>query len=153
GPKQPEAGAGWSVPASWLAGKWTTSAVLAAAGLATVFLLWGASPSTPAVNDPPAPPAPDDAVAAVVVRESLQEKNLRIFREEVEPQLLSALRQLGSWEPHTIELRAEGTEVIWVVEGTRPLFGTKPPRARARFCVLARDLYSELDLSGTGDWK
>src|SRR5262249_36034630 len=72
---------------------------------------------------------------------------------DVLPKLVPALRQLGG-DVHLVDLRAEGSEVLWLLEGVRPLLGcAKPPRLRGRYCVLARDLYSELDLAGTGEWN
>src|SRR5262249_21501024 len=150
-PNHADAWARVTVAARWLARKWVVWVALAAAGLGTIWLLWAASPGGPSETPPAAGQAAP--VAPAVARETLQEKNLRIFREEVEPKVIAALGNLGGGEAHVVELRAEGSEVIGLVEGTRPLAGPKPPRSRFRYCVLARDLYCELDLSGTGDWK
>jgi RNA polymerase sigma factor (sigma-70 family) len=150
GAEESVARVGWSAAARWLVQKWSFWAALVVAGLGTVLLVGGVSPSAP--DEPSHPPNQVTGTAVAALVETLQEKNLRIFRSEVLPKLTPALRQLGGGF-HLVDLRAEGTEVIWFLEGTRPFFGcTKPPRARGRYCVLARDLYSELDLAGTGDW-
>jgi RNA polymerase sigma-70 factor, ECF subfamily len=150
GAQESAAWVGWSGVARWLIGRWALGAALVVAGLGTVLLVGGVSPS--ASDEPSVAPAAVPGTPVAALGETLQEKNLRIFRSEVLPKLTPALRQLGG-DFHLVDLRAEGSEVLWFLEGTRPFFGcSKAPRARGRYCVLARDFYSELDLAGTGDW-
>jgi RNA polymerase sigma factor (sigma-70 family) len=151
GAQESVARTGWAGAARWLVGKWSFWAALMAVGMGTVLLVGGASPS--ASDEPSHWPKQVAAIPIAPLSETLQEKNLRIFRAGVLPKLTPALRQLGG-DFHLIDLRAEGTEILWSLEGARPFFGcTKPPRLRGRYCVLARDLYSELDLAGTGEWN
>lgn len=90
-------------------------------------------------------------------RESLEERNLRLFHAEVLPLLLDQLREiLPSDNPaRLVTARANGSciECEFTTEKRFVPTARGPSSVRVRYCTLRRRLEIEADVLGTGDWK
>jgi hypothetical protein len=124
---------------------WPSVATLVLAGaVGTGLALWPAAAT---------PPPTDEAVAEV--RETEQERDLRLLRDEVTPKVIEALRPLmvfGGGEIRAVGHRAEGTLRILDLEATHKWVQFKS-RMRLAYQTLNAGLEIVLDQYGKGEWK
>jgi RNA polymerase sigma factor (sigma-70 family) len=146
---------GAGVPAAaapgWAA--WKAVAVVAAIGAtAAVGVWWGRSAATnPVPSPPPSPPA-----VAAAPAESLQERNLRITRDELVGPLRDGLQKFYPPDnPVVLDgLRAYGSEVEVEFRLTRPVPAATglASRFRARYCTFRRQLVIRAQPDGDTQW-
>lgn len=131
------AGGSWSPLVWWLGG------LTAAVGLATGGVVWWPRPD---------PPAPTDSARA----ESLEERNERLFRADVLPELLAELARMlpPANPPRFVGVATSGTQLTCEFASERGLIGTaKPFRLRLYYCTLQREFRVESDPLGNGKWR
>ncbi len=135
-------------PAGWSA---KSLLALALAGLTIAGGVTIAVRSSMRLNDPhPAlerPKATDD--------ETLQDRNLRLARERVIPELMRLGEKLFPAEFALKEhaIRARGSEVECELRTSRPLIPSwKPAVLKIRYSLLLRKMEMEADLRGQGRW-
>lgn len=88
--------------------------------------------------------------------ESLQERNVRIVRQEVLPTLLEiAKRMVPAENPlKVVDVTAFGSEVECSFQTERGIIPTwNPVGLKVRYCTLMRVLELEADIRGNGSWK
>jgi RNA polymerase sigma factor (sigma-70 family) len=131
-------------------GRWKVAAVVGlAAGFAIAGAAWRpwepAPPGVPRVPDPEPEPAPT---------ETLQAKNLRVFRSEVLPKALAELQKLvpPGTELQVTNVWAVGSEVLAEIRPPRPNAGLFPARLQLGYCVLRRLPLMRARVTEGSDW-
>ncbi|HEV3146200.1 MAG TPA: sigma-70 family RNA polymerase sigma factor [Gemmataceae bacterium] len=147
-----------SSAAAYFASRWATNLgkvkLLGVAAVVIASIIFGLLWARPKPEPPAELPVP---TSPVVVEETLQQKNVRLFNEKVRDQVVEALTPMlagRDGEVRVTDVRAFDSRVECTLEGIRDkASGKVTSRVRFWFCILTRRMKVYYDANATGQWK